>query len=82
MVLLGGGEGEAARRAWVSLTGQEELKVLAVDKVPAVFKVMSDCKVQARRCESNIYCDNDAASFRFLLKAATRSLINRCPLRL
>lgn len=32
----------------MSLTDPEELKVLAVDKVPTVFKVMSDCKVQAR----------------------------------
>lgn len=38
-----GVEGEAG----VSLTDPEELKTLAVDKVPAVFKVMLDCKVQA-----------------------------------
>lgn len=43
-----GGGGEAARPAGMSLTDPEELKVLAVDKVPAVFKVMSDCKVTAR----------------------------------
>lgn len=41
-------EDEAARRAGVSLTDPKELKVLAVNKVPAVFKVLLDCKVQAR----------------------------------